>query len=107
MSFHYAYKCNRCGLVVIDARAVANRNKPKACKCGGKLLRDIAAEGTKGRTGDLPDWLSTNAGVLPLDVARANRHYGPMGVQFDRKGRAMVPGNVRKKFLKERGLVEI
>jgi len=58
------------------------------------------------RTGDLPDWVSVNAGVSPAQAREANRAYADLGVTFDGKGRAHVPGNNRAKFLKRRGLAD-
>ena len=76
-------------------------------QCGRHALRSYKHEQGHMRTGDLPDWTSINAGVMPLDVPRANKHYAPMGVTFDKQGNAHVPGNVRRKFLKERGMHEL
>jgi hypothetical protein len=77
----------------------------QACHCF--MRRDFKAEQGHMRQGELPDWVSSNAGVMPADVERANRHYANMGVTFDRRGNAHVPGNARKAFLKERGMVEL
>jgi len=59
------------------------------------------------RQGDLPDWESVNAGVMPDQVEEANREYADLGVRFDSEGNAHVPGNNRRAFLKRRGLTEL
>lgn len=72
------------------------------------MVRDYAAERGYGkRCGDLPDWVSVNAGVLPHQVSQANRAYADLGVKFDGQGNAHVPGNSRNAFLKRRGLTDV
>ena len=71
------------------------------------MWRDYRAEQGHMATGELPDWTSINAGVTVGRVADANRHYAKMGVKFDAQGHAHVPGNVRKRFLRERGMVDL
>lgn len=107
----YCYTCE-CGRTTEVKRATYPRRVPARARCAGcgrHAPRDIQAEVGHGRKGDLPDWVSINAGVSPLDVARCNRDpgYRRLGVTFDRQGRAHVPGNNRTKFLKYRGMTEL
>ena len=57
-------------------------------------------------TGDLPEWTSTNGGVTVDRIAEARKEYADLGVDFNARGDAVVPGNNRQKFLKRRGLGE-
>jgi len=70
------------------------------------MRRDIQAE-QKPPAGELPDWVSVNAGVDPHRVQEANRYYADLGVRFDATGNAHVPGRNRRKFLKRRGMCEL
>jgi len=104
----YAYKCSVCEHVQLELRTMRRRNKVGLCEaCQSAAVRSIGDEQRDGRhTADLPDWISFNAGVAPTQVKEANRQYADLGVWFDRKGDAHVPGNVRDKFLKRRGLFD-
>jgi len=106
----YAYTCDQCGNDWQENRAIKKRNHYARCrKCGATGRRDLHAEQGHMAKGELPEWASVNAGVLPADIERANKHpaYVGMGVRFDQKGIAHVPGKARKAFLKERGMREL
>jgi len=103
----YCYACDNCGQ---DAEAEARMGYAPAsltCPvCKGTMRRDYAAEGPKCGPGDPEDMVTENGGVLPADVARANRdpEYRRLGVRFDRDGNAHVPGHNREAFYTYRGL---
>ena len=103
----YCYTCDVCGLNAEELRPMADSDKPMTCVCGQKMRRDYGAE-KHGMSGELPEWTSVNAGVNPDQVAECNQMYAHLGVRFDPKnGNAIVPGNNRRRFLKERGVDEL
>ena len=104
----YCYDCPNCESKESHLRTMAERNKLTSCaKCGAVMQRDLYAEQAHMRKGDLPDWVSNNAGVLPPQVGEANRLYADLGVRFDSDGKAHVPGKNRNAFLKRRGLTDV
>ncbi len=103
----YAYICDTCKRTTELRRPAEQRNMPVRCECGEFMRRDYQAEQGHMRQGDLPDWVSVNAGFLPADIPRARQRYAHLGVTVDAKGNAHVPGKNRRRFLKERGLCEL
>lgn len=108
----YCYKCQVCGEKAEGQRPVELRDVRIGCPvpgCAGLLMRDQKRElkSQTGRTGRLPDWDSTGAGVCAGQVTEANKAYADLGVRFDSDGIAHVPGPNRQKFIKRRGLVEL
>ncbi len=102
----YRFKCE-CGTRTAQWRPMKDSSKPEICaECGNDMVRDFQAEGYKGH-GELPDWISENAGVGLGQVRECNEMYAHLGVTFDSKGKAHVPGRNRMRFLKERGLTEL
>jgi hypothetical protein len=104
----YSFTC-ACGHTTDDIRPVADRDGSMPCEVCGKLaLRDIQAEvRTSMRSGELPDFVSSSAGVHPDQVAEHNRKYGHLGVA-DAQGNIHIkhePGrSTYFKYLKARGL---
>jgi hypothetical protein len=107
----YCYRCSKCGKAIEEQRPSGTRNSRRkhyiveATDCDGVMERDYQSEHAGQRSGELPDWVSVNAGVCPSQIDAANRAYAHLDVKFDHKGNAHVPGKQRNRFLKERGLV--
>ena len=108
----YVYECERA-----NCRQVTEQHCKRipdtvpdtvpCAKCGHRAVRSYRMEQGHLRQGDLPDWTSVHGGVLPNQVDEASREYADLGVTFDRNGDAHVPGGVREKYLKRRGLGEL
>lgn len=99
----YVFKCGACDRPTEVVSPMSERPEVATCPaCGALAYRDFQAE-LGVRHGEPDDWITWSLGCDPLSVPVFNRDYADLGVKFDAKGHAHVPGRNVQKYLDRRG----